>query len=130
MLDTGLWQARCAVLALLANYLHQSPAMQLKSVRDWDMVSALFELLWEEKARRIALRLVGPSMFFLAFANLLRCDAASPTLKLFDAFRLLACLLCLRPQIACGLSLAGLNVAINTVTCLCNLMQQFLKAQA
>ncbi len=56
--STGLWQARCAVLALLANYLHQSPAMQLKSVRDWDMVSALFELLWEEKARRIALRLV------------------------------------------------------------------------
>ena len=56
----GLWQARCAVLALLANYLHQSPAMQLKSVRDWDMVAALFELLWEEKARRIALRLVGP----------------------------------------------------------------------
>lgn len=55
----ALWQARCAVLALLANYLHQSPAMQLKSVRDWDMVAALFELLWEEKARRIALRLVS-----------------------------------------------------------------------
>ena len=33
--------------------------MQLKSVRDWDMVAALFELLWEEKARRIALRLVS-----------------------------------------------------------------------
>ena len=58
--------------------------MQLKSVRDWDMVAALFELLWEEKARRIALRLVSALSTNTSFC----CKSGLVPLKPFKAAQL------------------------------------------
>ena len=54
------WQARFAVLSLLATFLRLSPAVQRRAVREWDIVKALFGLLWERTMERPALRMVSP----------------------------------------------------------------------
>ncbi|KAK9806574.1 hypothetical protein WJX73_003713 [Symbiochloris irregularis] len=52
------WQARFAVLSLLATFLRLSPAVQRRAVREWDIVKALFALLWERTMERASLRMV------------------------------------------------------------------------
>ena len=60
-----MWQARQAVLILLASYLHASPTVQRTAVLKWNVVAALFGLLWEERVQQLALDMVrsaGPLM--------------------------------------------------------------------
>ena len=52
------WQARQAVLALLAVYLQASPAVQRLAVLKWNVVAALFGLLWEAPTQKLALDMV------------------------------------------------------------------------
>ena len=54
-----LWQARFAVLSLLATFLRLSPNVQRRAVREWDIVKALFALFWERDMQRPALRMVS-----------------------------------------------------------------------
>ena len=53
-----LWQARQAVLALLACYLRSSPTVQRTALLKWNVVAALFGLLWEEPTQQPALDMV------------------------------------------------------------------------
>lgn len=53
-----MWQARQAVLVLLATYLHTSPTVQRTAVLKWNVVAALFGLLWEERTQQPALDMV------------------------------------------------------------------------
>ena len=54
----SLWQARQAVLTLLACYLRTSPIVQRTAVLKWNVVAALFSLLWEERTQQPALDMV------------------------------------------------------------------------
>ena len=53
-----LWQARQAVLSLLACYLRASPTVQRTALLKWNVVAALFGLLWEERTQQPALDMV------------------------------------------------------------------------
>ncbi|KAL3142038.1 hypothetical protein ABBQ32_004670 [Trebouxia sp. C0010 RCD-2024] len=55
---SAIWQARQAVLILLASYLHASPAVQRTAVLKWNVVAALFGLLWEERMQQPALDMI------------------------------------------------------------------------
>lgn len=46
------------MLILLASYLHASPAVQRTAVLKWNVVAALFGLLWEERMQQPALDMV------------------------------------------------------------------------
>lgn len=52
------WQARFAVLSLLATFLRLSPGVQRRAVREWDIVKALFALVGEPDMQQAALRMV------------------------------------------------------------------------
>lgn len=56
--QSSVWQARQAVLSLLATYLHASPTVQRTAVLKWNVVAALFGLLWEEPTQQPALDMV------------------------------------------------------------------------
>ena len=56
--SSAMWQARQAVLILLASYLHASPTVQRTAVLKWNVVAALFGLLWEERVQQLALDMV------------------------------------------------------------------------
>ena len=55
----GTWEARHAVLSLLAVYLQASPAVQRLAVLKWNIVAALFGLLWEPPTQKLALDMVS-----------------------------------------------------------------------
>lgn len=59
------WQARCAMLSLLAFYLEASADVQRQAVRKWSPVAALFGLLWEEQTQQLALTMVGELLTIL-----------------------------------------------------------------
>lgn len=46
------------MLILLASYLHASPTVQRTAVLKWNVVAALFGLLWEERMQQPALDMV------------------------------------------------------------------------
>lgn len=57
-LNSAMWHARCAVLALLGVYLHASPHVQRLAVRKWNIVPVLIGLLWEQPIQKLALDMV------------------------------------------------------------------------
>lgn len=67
--DSAQWQARFAVLSLLATFLRLSVAVQRRAVREWDIVKALFALFWEKDMQRPALRMVTSPSWGLETAH-------------------------------------------------------------
>ena len=111
----SLWQARQAVLTLLACYLRTSPIVQRTAVLKWNVVAALFSLLWEERTQQPALDMVCCAVL----CCLSVCVCLSVCMSVCMSVCLCACLcVCLRHIMAVICQLTLLAVTLNQPLCI------------